>query len=54
MKAIAIDKLLVRDVMSPPVLTASKGETVSEVISKMKRTRSGRYPCSMATSQSAS
>ena len=44
MKAIAIDKLLVRDVMSPPVLTASKGETVSEVISKMKKNKVREIP----------
>ncbi len=37
LKAIAIEKLLVKDIRSPPTLTASKGETVSEVISKMKK-----------------
>lgn len=44
MKAIAIDKLLVKDIMSPPVLTASKGETVSEVISRMRKNKIREIP----------
>jgi predicted transcriptional regulator/ribosome-associated translation inhibitor RaiA len=44
LKAIAIDKLLVKDVMSSSVLTASKGETVSEVISRMKKNRVREIP----------
>ena len=44
MKAIAIDKLLVKDIMSPPILTASKGETVSEVISRMRKNNVHEMP----------
>ncbi len=44
MKAIAVDKMLVKDIMSPPTLTASKGETVSEVISKMKKNNVREIP----------
>ncbi len=44
MKAIAIDKLLVKDIMSPPVLTAQKGETVSEVISRMRKNKVREIP----------
>ncbi len=44
LKAIAVDKLLVKDIMSPPALTASKGETVSEVISKMKKNNVREIP----------
>lgn len=44
MKAIAFDKVLVRDIMSPPVLTANKGETVSEVISRMKKNKVREIP----------
>ncbi|HIJ16198.1 MAG TPA: CBS domain-containing protein [Thermoplasmata archaeon] len=44
MKAIAIDKLLVKDIMSPPGLTANKGETVSEVLSKMRKGKVREIP----------
>lgn len=44
MKAIAVDKMLVKDIMSPPALTASKGDTVSEVISKMKKNNVREIP----------
>lgn len=44
MKAIAVDKVLVRDIMSPPVLTANKGETVSEVLSRMKKNKIREIP----------
>lgn len=44
LKAIAVDKVLVRDIMSPPVLTATKGETVSEVISRMKKNKIREIP----------
>jgi CBS domain-containing membrane protein len=44
LKAIAIDKLLVKDIMSPPTITARKGETVSEVISKMKKSKVREMP----------
>lgn len=44
MKAIAIDKLLVKDIMSPTTLVASKGETVSEVISKMRKNNVREIP----------
>lgn len=44
MKAIAVDKMLVKDIMSPPTLTASKGDTVSEVISKMKKNNVREIP----------
>lgn len=37
MKAIEIDQLLVKDVMSSSAITAKKGETLSEVISRMKK-----------------
>lgn len=44
MKAIAVDKVLVKDIMSPPVLTANKGDTVSEVISKMRKNKIREIP----------
>lgn len=44
MKAIAIDKLLVKDIMSPPTLTASKGETVSAVMSRMRKNKVREMP----------
>lgn len=44
MKAIAMDQLLVKDIMTPSALTADKGETVSQVISKMKKNRVRELP----------
>jgi CBS domain-containing protein/ribosome-associated translation inhibitor RaiA len=44
LKAIAIDELLVKDIMSPPTLTANKGDTVSEVISKMRKNNVREIP----------
>jgi len=44
LKATEISKLLVKDVMSPPRITVSKGETVSEVISRMKKERVREIP----------
>jgi len=43
-KAIEIDQILVKDVMSPPTMTASRGETVSDVISKMKKNNVREIP----------
>lgn len=37
LKGIEIEELLVKDVMSPSAVTATKGETLSEVISRMKK-----------------
>ena len=37
MKGIEIEKLLVKDVMSSSAVTATKGETISDVIARMKR-----------------
>ncbi|MCX6657297.1 MAG: CBS domain-containing protein, partial [Euryarchaeota archaeon] len=37
MKGIEIEELLVKDVMSPSAVTATKGETLSAVISRMKK-----------------
>lgn len=44
MKAIGIEKMLVKDIMSPPTMTAKKGETVSEVISKMRKNKVREIP----------
>jgi CBS domain-containing protein len=37
LKGIEIEELLVKDVMSPSAVTATKGETLSDVISRMKK-----------------
>ncbi len=42
--AMEIDQLLVKDVMSPPSLTANKGDTISEIISKMKKSKIREIP----------
>ncbi|MBU1158823.1 MAG: CBS domain-containing protein [Candidatus Thermoplasmatota archaeon] len=44
MKAIAIDKLLVKDIMTQSPLTADKGETVSQMISKMRKNKVREIP----------
>ncbi|MDH3365424.1 MAG: CBS domain-containing protein [Thermoplasmata archaeon] len=44
MKATEISRLLVKDVMGTPRMTVSKGETVSDVISKMKKGRVREIP----------
>lgn len=44
LKAVEMDKVLVKDVMSPSALTASKGETVAEVISKMRKAKVREVP----------
>ncbi|UCE45211.1 MAG: CBS domain-containing protein [Methanobacteriota archaeon] len=44
MKATEIDSVLVKDVMSTPRMTVSKGETVSDVISRMKKGRVREIP----------
>ncbi len=44
LKATEISKLLVKDVMSTPRMTVGKGETVSEVISRMKKGRVREIP----------
>ena len=44
MKAMEIDQLLVKDVMSPPSLTANKGDSVSDIISKMKKNKIRELP----------
>ena len=44
LKGIEISKLLVKDVMSTPRITVSKGATVSEVISRMKKERVREIP----------
>jgi len=44
LNGIEIDQLLVRDVMSPSAVTAKKGETLAEVISRMKKDRLREIP----------
>ncbi|TFG68866.1 MAG: CBS domain-containing protein, partial [Methanomassiliicoccus sp.] len=44
LKAIAIDKLLVKDIMTQSPLTADKGETVSQMISKMRKNKVREIP----------
>ena len=44
MKASEIDRVLVKDVMSKPRMTVKKGETVSDVISRMKKGRVREIP----------
>lgn len=44
LKGIEIDQLLVRDIMSPSAVTAKKGETLSEVIARMKKDRLREVP----------
>lgn len=44
MKAMELDKLLVKDIMSPPELTVDKGDTVSEVINRMKKAKVREIP----------
>lgn len=44
LKATEISRLLVKDVMGTPRMTVSKGETVSDVISKMKKGRVREIP----------
>lgn len=44
MKATEISRLLVKDVMGTPRMTVSKGETVSDVISRMKKGRVKEIP----------
>ncbi len=44
MKATEISRLLVKDVMGTPRMTVSKGETVSDVISRMKKGRVREIP----------
>lgn len=44
MKAMEIDQLLVKDIMSPPTMTASKDETVADVISKLKKNNIREIP----------
>lgn len=43
-KAMEIDQMLVKDVMSPPSLTATKTDTVSDIISKMKKNKIREIP----------
>ena len=43
-KAMEIDQLLVKDIMSPPSLTATKSDTVSDIISKMKKNKVREIP----------
>jgi acetoin utilization protein AcuB len=44
LKAMEIDQLLVKDIMSPPTMTASKDETVADVISKLKKNNIREIP----------
>jgi len=44
LKGIEIDQLLVRDVMSSSAVTANKGETLSDVIARMKKDRLREIP----------
>lgn len=44
MKAMEIDQLLVKDIMSPPTMTASKDETVADVISRLKKNNIREIP----------
>ena len=44
MKGIEIDQLLVRDIMSSSAVTANKGETLAEVIARMKKDRLREIP----------
>jgi len=44
LKAIEIDQLLVKDIMSPPTMTAGKDETVADVISKLKKNNIREIP----------
>jgi CBS domain-containing protein len=44
LKANELGRLLVRDIMSKPRMTVSKGETVSDVISRMKKGRVREIP----------
>lgn len=44
MKDVKIDQLLVKDVMSSSAVTAKKGETLSEVISRMKKSQIREIP----------
>lgn len=44
LKAMEIDQLLVKDIMSPPTMTASKDETVADVISRLKKNNIREIP----------
>ena len=44
MKTTELDKLLVKDVMNTPRITVNKGETVSDVISRMKKGKVREMP----------
>jgi acetoin utilization protein AcuB len=44
LKALEIDQLLVKDIMSPPTMTASKDETVADVISRLKKNNIREIP----------